>query len=50
MKKQKRNGDNKGGKQEENQRAGSDVHASIETLREEGVEVGKEGRRGFGGR
>ena len=41
MKEEKKSGYNNDGEEKKNQRAGSDIHESIETLREGGVEVGK---------
>jgi hypothetical protein len=45
MKEKEKCGDNKGGKEEKNLCAGSDVHLSIETSLREGVEVGKSARK-----
>ena len=44
MKEEKKGGYNNDGEEEKNQRAGSDIHSSIETPRQGGVEVGKWGR------
>jgi hypothetical protein len=46
MKKKKKGGDNKGGKEEKNQRAGSDIHGSIETLWAERIDKKEELCRG----